>query len=232
MMKYTQTENSAFPLITISLDQNEKVQIENGAMVYHNGKIHLEGVKNSNGHSGLGGVMRALGRSAVSGESFFITFATGLERGAQVAIAPSTPGRILELPVGQTQWRLNTSAFLACDASVSYNMIKQNLSGALFGGTGGLYVMETQGEGSVLVNAFGDIQEITLDGSHPIVIDNQHVIAWENQLDYNIRVASGSFGFKTGEGLVNEFHGTGKIYIQTRNLQSLAADLGKYISSN
>jgi len=36
---------------------------------------------------------------------------------------------------------------------------------------------------------------------------------------------SGTFGFTTGEGLVNRFMGEGKVYIQTRNLSSLASAL-------
>lgn len=230
-MRYQQTQGTTFPLIKIDLDRGEKIQIENGSMVYHNGKVELEGIKNSNGQNGLGGMMRALGRSVSSGESYYITFVTGQEDGAQIAIAPSTPGMIYELNIGETPWRLNTGVFLACDTSVSYNMVRQKLSGALLGGTGGLFVMETQGTGSLLVNSYGDIVELDLDGTNPMVIDNQHVIAWENTLDYQIEVASGIFGFRTGEGLVNKFHGKGRVLIQTRNMQALASDLNRFSAS-
>lgn len=230
-MRYQQTQGTTFPLITIDLARGEQIQIENGSMVYHNGKVELEGVKNSNGQNGLGGMMRALGRSVSSGESYYITYVTGQEDGAQIAIAPSTPGMIYELNIGETPWRLNTGVFLACDTTVSYNMVRQKLSGALLGGTGGLFVMETQGTGSLLVNSYGDIVELDLDGTNPMVIDNQHVIAWENTLDYQIEVASGIFGFRTGEGLVNKFHGKGKVLIQTRNMQALASDLSRFTSS-
>ncbi|MEI3148214.1 MAG: AIM24 family protein [Merdibacter sp.] len=47
-------------------------------------------------------------------------------------------------------------------------------------------------------------------------------MAWDASLDYSIRVASGTFGFTSGEGLVNEFNGNGKVYIQTRNIHNLA----------
>lgn len=230
-MRYQQTQGTTFPLIKIDLDRGEKIQIENGSMVYHNGKVELEGIKNSNGQNGLGGMMRALGRSVSSGESYYITFVTGQEDGAQIAIAPSTPGMIYELNIGETPWRLNTGVFLACDTSVNYNMVRQKLSGALLGGTGGLFVMETQGTGSLLVNSYGDIVELDLDGTNPMVIDNQHVIAWENTLDYQIEVASGIFGFRTGEGLVNKFHGKGRVLIQTRNMQALASDLNRFSAS-
>ena len=48
-------------------------------------------------------------------------------------------------------------------------------------------------------------------------------------LDYEIKIASGTLGFTTGEGLVNVFHGNGKVYIQSRNLHSLADALTPFI---
>ncbi|MFV0561088.1 MAG: TIGR00266 family protein [Enterococcus sp.] len=228
-MNYTLSTSSVFPLVEVTLNKGEDIRLEAGAMVYHAGGIKLQGKMNSNGHKGIGGAMRALGRAVTSGESFFITTAHGEADGAQIALAPSTPGAIKELTVGAEHWRLNTGAFLACEESVSYNMVRQNLSGALFGGTGGLYVMETSGTGALLISAFGDLKKIELDGSTPFTVDNQHVVAWSSSLDYKIKVASGTFGFKTGEGLVNEFTGSGTIYIQSRNLEALAHDLTPFI---
>lgn len=230
-MKYTISANTVFPLVEIELNKNERVQIENGAMVYHNGEINLEGSMNSNGRTGISGAVHAFGRSISSGENFFITTATGKTDQAMVAIAPSTPGAIKELQVGSEHWRLNTGVFLAGDPNVTYNMKRQKIGRAIFGGTGGLFIMETAGEGSLLVNSYGDIVEIELDGTKPFVVDNQHVVAWSSGLDYSIEIGSGTFGFKTGEGLVNEFHGTGTVLIQTRNAEALANYISPYLIS-
>ncbi|MGX7352424.1 TIGR00266 family protein [Enterococcus canis] len=230
-MKYTLTENTVFPLVEVALQKGEEIQLEPGAMVYHNGEVELEGRMNSNGQSGIGGALRALGRSLSSGESFFISTAKGLTDTAKIALAPSTPGAIKELNVGAEQWRLNTGAFLACDPSVRYNMERQKLSGAFFGGTGGLFVMQTTGSGTLLVNSYGDLLELTV-GDKEMVIDNQHVVAWSTSLDYHIEVASGTFGFKTGEGLVNRFSGNGKVWIQTRNVQALAGVIDPFITKS
>lgn len=230
-MKYSITKDSVFPLVEVDLNLGESIQLESGSMVYHNGEVTLEGKMNSNGQGGFGGAIRALGRSMSSGESFFITKATGQTNTAVIALAPSTPGSIQMLNVGEEHWRLNTGSFLACDSSVTYNMKRQKLSGAIFGGTGGFFVMETAGSGALLITSYGDIQEIHLDGTKPFIVDNQHVVAWSESLDYSIKVASGIFGFKTGEGLVNEFHGVGTIMIQTRNIEGLAGLISPFISS-
>ncbi|QVI34032.1 TIGR00266 family protein [Lacticaseibacillus chiayiensis] len=222
-MKYTITANNTFPVVDIAMEQDETIQIESGSMIYHNGLVELSGHMNSNGKKGLGGLMSAIGRSVTSGESFFITTATGTAPNAELAIAPGNPGVIKELTLDDShQYRLNTGAFLAMDSSASYHMVSQKVGGALFGGTGGFFIMETAGTGTMLVSAYGDIIQIQLDGSHEYVVDNSHVVAWDSQLDYHIQPASGVIGFTTGEGLVNRFSGTGTVYIQTRNIQALA----------
>ena len=91
--------------------------------------------------------------------------------------------------------------------------------------------METKGTGSMLVNSYGDMMELKVDGSHALVVDNSNVVAWTTSLDYDIKVASGTFGFTTGEGLVNEFKGTGSVLIQTRHVSSLADALKGFFKS-
>jgi len=228
-MNYRLTQGTAFQMAEITLAMGEEIQIERGCMVYHSGDVTLEGKMNSNS-SGLGGFVKAIGRSMVSGESFFMTRAKGMRDGAVIAIAPSVPGVIRELQLGAEQYRINDGAFLACDGNVSYEIKTQSLGKAMFGGTGGLFIMETRGNGSMLVNSYGDLQEIRMDGTKSYVVDNTHVVAWSTTLDYGIKVASGTFGFTTGEGLVNEFRGAGTVLIQTRNIKSLAEVLIPFLS--
>lgn len=231
IMKYDILGSSDNPLVEIHLDANERVKIERGAMVYMQDVV-IEGKTNSHS-SGIGGIFKAVARSVATGESMFITEATGTADGGRIGIAPSVPGRIARLEVGPNQYRLNTGAFLACDDTVSYNVVSQNNLGKMvFGGTGGIFVMETTGSGDVLVNSFGDIVELEVTSAKPLIIDNVHVVAWDRNLDYQIKVASGTFGFISGEGLVNEFHGNGRVLIQTRNLRSLADAIKVFLPSS
>ncbi|WP_262316536.1 TIGR00266 family protein [Lacticaseibacillus parakribbianus] len=222
-MDYQLQGSDTFPIAVVHLDQGQAVQIESGAMIYHNGRVALEGRMNSNGKGGLGGLMSAIGRSMTSGESFFITTATATAAAGELAVAPGNPGAIRELTVDDDhQWRLNTGAFLAADATTGYKMERQSVGRALFGGTGGLFVMATHGHGTMLVSAYGDLLALDLAAADDYVVDNNHVVAWASTLDYRIEAASGAFGFTTGEGLVNHFSGSGRVYIQTRNVEALA----------
>lgn len=230
-MKFTTVGNDIFPLIEIELNTNETIMLERGAMVYHNAIVELKAEKNSNGISGLGGSLKAFGRSVTSGESYYISKATSHGENGKIGLASTLPGKTRELHIGTEQWRLNTGVYLASEVSVRYTMQKQKISKAFFGGTGGLFVMETEGEGSMFISSYGDMIELTLDGESPLTIDNEHVVAWTTELDYEIKIASGMFGFKTGEGLVNEFRGKGTVLIQSRNLHSLANQLDTFSSS-
>ncbi len=230
-MNFQLSNEGAFPLVLVKLNAGEEIKIEGGSMVYHNGKIALEGKMNSGGGGGLGGLLKAAAKSVVSGEGFFITTAKGTAADGEIAIAPGSIGAIRKLTVGAEKWCINDGCFLACDNSVTYNMKRQSVTKALFAGTGGLFIMESDGQGDMLVSAFGDIVEIDLDGSRPFIVDNDHVVAWHSTLSYNIKAASGTFGFKTSEGLVNEFVGRGKLLIQTRNLSYLAELISPFIAS-
>lgn len=230
-MKYTILGDSDCPIVQATLEKGETIKIERGSMVYLS-NVSIEGKMNSQ-KKGIGGVLGAIGRSMTSGESMFITFATGQTNQSVLGIAPPIPGKIHCLHVDPSQqYRLNTGAFLACDETVDYVMKKQDIGKALFGGTGGLFVMETQGQGDILVSAFGDLMKIEVTPDHPITIDNEHVVAWDSSLEYNIKVASGTFGFTTGEGLVNEFYGSGTVLIQTRNVHNLADAIRPFLPTS
>lgn len=229
-MNYEIIGDSDNPFLKVKLSRGEMIKLERGAMVYMS-DVEIKGKMNSKG-SGIGGMFSAIGRGLTSGESMFVTEATGTADDGEIGIAPSVPGKIIPLRVGIQQYRLNTGAFLACDNSVNYKMVSQSVGKAFFGGTGGLFVMETEGSGDLFVNAFGDLLEIEVAPNKPVTIDNDHVIAWDRNLDYQIKVASGTFGFTSGEGLVNHFTGSGKVIIQTRNVCSLALAIRPYIPKN
>ncbi len=230
-MRYVLTGDSDCPIARIALGQGETARIESGSMVYSRG-VELTGGLNTK-KKGLGGVISAIGHSIASGESMFVTTATGTAPDGEIAVAPPVPGKIVELKVdAASRYRLNTGAFLACDETVGYELAKQGVSKALLGNTGGLFVMEMNGTGSVLVSAFGDVLALDVTAASPLTVDNEHVVAWDASLDYSIEAASGMIGFTTGEGLVNTFTGNGRVYIQTRNIGNLAQALHPYLPSS
>lgn len=229
-MNFTIENNSQFPFVEIALDKGEKAYIQRGGMVYHSPSVKLNTKLNAKG-SGLGKLVKAVGRSMVSGESTFITEATSEVDGGVLALAPNVPGQVMALEIGDHQYRLNDGAFLALDGSAFYTMERQSFGRALFGGQGGFFVMTTEGKGTLLVNAFGAIKKIELQDQE-MTIDNAHVVAWSKELTYDIHLENGFLqSVGTGEGVVNTFRGTGEIYVQSLNVETFAKVLGTYIST-
>ena len=108
-------------------------------------------------------------------------------------------------------------------------MERQSVGKALFGGQGGFFVMTTQGQGTLLANAFGSIKKLELHNQE-VTIDNAHVVAWSQSLNYHVHLENGFWqSIGTGEGVVNTFQGTGEVYVQSLNLQTFAGSLSKYI---
>ena len=81
-------------------------------------------------------------------------------------------------------------------------------------------------EGKVFYTSYGAIKEIDVSPNSPVVVDNGHVVAFTAGLSYNASKVGGlGSAILGGEGIVLEFNGSGKVYIQTRNMESLATRL-------
>ena len=229
-MNYRIDSKMQFPLVEIFLEAGESAYIQRGSMVFHTPSVTLNTKLNAK-ESGLGKFFKVVGRSMTSGESALITQAISNADDGRLAIAPATPGQIIALELGVKQYRLNDGAFLALDGSAQYTMERQSLGRAFFGGQGGLYVMSTQGQGTLLVNSFGSIQKIELK-QEEMTIDNAHVVAWSSTLDYQIHVENDFLqSMGNGEGVVITFSGSGEIYVQSLNIETFAQVIGGHLAS-
>ena len=74
----------------------------------------------------------------------------------------------------------------------------------------------------MLVNGFGRISEVSIGNG--ITIDNGHLIAFTEGLEYEISKAGGGWisSMMSGEGLVMKFRGQGKILVQSHDRVGLA----------
>lgn len=229
MPKITITDGFC-PFVRIDLEEGEKCLYERGAMVFKSPSIDVSTRLNAQGSNLFTRAIKSVARSVVSGESAFAVEATSKKGPGYISVAPPTPGAVVELEVGDKQYYLNDGSFLAATGSAHYEMESTGLGRALFGGTGGLFLMKTSGKGSVLVNAFGGITKISLE-NESLTVDNEHVVAWDQSLKHELAIEGGlvhSVG--TAEGIVNTFTGTGDVYIQSLNQSSFASWLAPKIT--
>ncbi len=215
----------SFALARVVLQAEQSLNAEAGAMVSMSINIELKSEMK-------GGVFGALKR-AVGGESAFVSTFTARGGAGEITLAPSTPGAIVGIEMNNQTFFVQSGSYLAGDTSL---VVDTKFGGAksFFGGEG-LFIIQVSGSGLLLVASFGAIHSKRLQAGERYVIDTGHLVAWESQMQYQIRKAS-SAGFlstlKSGEGLVAEFQGPGEILMQTRNISAFATQLSKYIPTS
>ena len=161
---------------------------------------------------------KALIRKLVGGESLFV----GEYRhpnGGSVTFSPARPGTVLQRTLNGDSFILTSGSFMGCTPGVR---LKTRFGGlrAIFSGEGAFFI-ECSGNGDLFYNAYGAVLEKEIDGS--LIVDTVHVVAWEPGLSYSIRGMGGvGATLFSGEGLVMNFSGSGKIYLQTRTMSALS----------
>jgi len=214
----------SFALAVVNLQPEQSISAEAGAMVSMSGDVDL--------HSELkGGVFGALKR-AVGGESAFVSTFTAKSGAGEVTLAPGAPGDVAGIEMNNQTFMVQSSSYLAGDTGLQVDTKFGNAKSWL--GGEGLFLLQITGTGLLLVSSFGAIHRKTLRHGEQYVVDTGHLVAWEGQMQYNLRkAAKGGFfkSFLSGEGLVAEFSGPGEILIQTRNLRAFAGLLKPFFPS-
>lgn len=216
----------AFTMMTANLAPGEKIKVEPGAMVAQSEGLEMKTGMGSGG--GLGGFMKSMMKSAFGGESFFVNTYTAGPSGGWISLAPSSPGDIetFDLDPGQSFY-MQGGAFMASTINVDTSTKFQGAK-SLFSREGAFFLRAEAADvpGSVFFTSYGAMKEIEVTPDKPIKIDNGHVVAFSEGLNYQISKVKGlgSFFFG-GEGFTLDFHGSGSVWIQTRNIESLANQL-------
>lgn len=223
-MEYKIINEHNFPVLQVGMNSGESFRLETGSMVSMTDGIILEGKRN-------GSFMGALGKSLLGGENFFLTTAKSSSNDQTLDLAPKGFGSIRKIELdGQKNWFLEDGVFLACDHSIEIDVMRQRgVAAPMFAGSGGFFVLKTSGYGNLFVESFGSIIEVEVTPDKPITVDNNHVIGWEESVHHQITVASGTFGFKTGEGLAIKLTGHGKVLIQSRQPEAFMQKMLPYI---
>lgn len=198
----------SFASAVVTLDPNEQVKAEAGAMIMKSPGVEIE-------TSTQGGFMAGLKRS-VGGESFFMnTFSAGAQ-GGTVSFAPDLPGDIVTWTLaGQTVF-LQSGAYLASATGVNVDS-KWGGAKTFFSGEG-LIVLKVSGHGDVIVSSYGAIDAHQLAAGEMVTVDTGHVVAWSEAVTYQVRKVGGwKSTMLSGEGLVVDLTGPGVVYTQTRS---------------
>lgn len=213
---YTIEHNPAYAGLKLRLKPNQTVSVEAGAMAAMDSCINMKSKVKGGWKKGLG---RMLG-----GESLFISEFTANGTSGDIYISPGVPGDIQHYVLNDgPSLMVQSSGFVAAGSGVTIDSKFQGFKGFFSGES--LFLLKVTGQGDFWFSSFGAILEIPVEGNY--VVDTGYIVAFEDTLTYNVEMISGlSFrGLRTGifggEGLVARFSGSGRLWVQSRNIYSL-----------
>lgn len=202
----------SYALAMVALDEGETIRTEGGAMVGMSPDLEME-------TAATGGLFKSLGRSLFGSESFFLNNYTAKQQGDSVALAPPLPGDINVIDMDGQELLVQSGSFLACSGGVQ---VDTKWSGAktFFGGEG-LIMLRVTGKGKLIVSSYGAIHPIELAAGQSYVIDTGHLVTFDSHMKYQVKkVAGWKSTLFSGEGLVAELSGPGKLTLQSRSQDS------------
>ena len=226
-MNYEISHGPSFAMLRVDLQPGETLIAEAGAMVARNQHVDMEVKMNAGRNPGFfdkfKAIFIALVRKMVGGESFFVNHFSAPQTGS-VWVSPTLMGQVSYRKLQGETIVLSSGAYVASIGEVDMRMKFGGLKGLI--AKEGLFFLEISGNGDLWFNSYGGIEAIDVNGSY--IVDNGHLVGYEGNLDFKIKNAGKGLMslFASGEGLVCEFNGNGRVYIQTRNVSSFLGWVG------
>lgn len=208
-MKCNVLYRPSYSVAEVRLNAQEVITAESGAMVSMSAGIEVDSKMR-------GGVLKSLARNLLGGESFFInSFKAGAD-GGEVMLAPALPGDVQQAAVDGSPLLVQSGSFLAAEESVA---VDTDWGGAkTFFASEGLFMLRCSGSGSLILASYGAMHERELAAGETYTVDTGHLVAFSQALDFNVRRIGGiKSSLLSGEGLVVDLTGPGKVILQTRS---------------
>ncbi len=226
-MEVTVRQGPAFGVARLTLAPNEPVRVEGGAMMMMSPGVTLQA-------KAEGGIMKSLKRAALGGESFFVSTYTAPAQGGFVDVAARLPGDVtmLDIAPGRALF-IQKGSWMANDVNVSIDTQWGGFKN-MFGGEGG-FILRADGQGKVIFGCYGALEAWNLEAGQSITVDTGHMVAYDEGVQMIIRKASGGGlvqSFKSGEGLVFDFTGPGRVWTQTRNPSELQSWILSFVPTS
>mgnify|MGYP001247319094 CR=1 FL=1 len=182
------------------LMNNETVRTESGAMRYVLGRIEMQSKAPS-----VGGFLKA----AFTGESVFRPTYTGT---GKLVLEPTLMS-FYQLDLMNDKLVLDRGAYWCSDGNIEVSAIANKVGAAVLSGEG-MFQTTVAGTGKVLICIPGPVEIIDLNNDR-LVVDGTFAVARSASLNFKVEKSTKSlFGTMTsGEGLVNVFEGTGRVWL-------------------
>jgi uncharacterized protein (TIGR00266 family) len=202
-------DRPAYAIAKVALDAGEEIVAEGGAMVAMTEGFELE-------TKARGGFLKSIARSTFGGESFFMNTFKAPGSGGTVRLAPALPGDMRVIELKDERVMVQSGGFIASSPSLE---VETKWGGAkTFFASEGLIMLRVSGNGSLIIAAYGAIEEIELGPGEKFTVDTGHLVTFTQDIGFDVRKVGGwKSTMFSGEGLVVDLTGPGKLTLQTRS---------------
>ena len=136
--------------------------------------------------------------------------------GGEINLAPALPGDMFVLELSNDTMLVQSGAFVASALTVEINTSWGGAKG--FFGSGSLILLKASGSGPLILASYGAIHEVSLAAGQKYTIDTGHIVAFSESMGFQVRRVGGMKStLLSGEGLVVDLTGPGKLLMQTRS---------------
>jgi len=205
----------SYSLGVIRLGEGEEVRVEAGSMVSMSPGVTLE-------TRATGGLLKSLARSMLGGESFFQNTYTAPAGGGEVTVAPALPGDLFALELDRQSLMVQSGSYVASEMGIE---VDTRWGGArTFFASEGLIMLRASGSGKLLLSSYGAIHEVALGSGESYTVDTGHLVAFSEGMGFRVRRIGGvKSTLFSGEGLVVDLTGPGRVLMQTRSADAFLA---------
>jgi uncharacterized protein (TIGR00266 family) len=208
-MNYEIMYHPSYSLAIVKLEAGEFLSAGAGTMVSMSDNIIME-------TKGQRSVLGMLKRSVLGEESFFTSTFRAEGGSGEITFAPFLPGDILCYELYNETIYVQSGSYIASSPDIA---IDTRWSGSKsFFSREGQFLLKISGNGPLFIASYGAMYEKNLSKGEKYTVDTGHLVAFTNGVVYNIKRVGGlKPGTLGGEGVVCEFIGPGRIFIQTRS---------------
>ncbi len=200
----------AYSMAMVRLAPQEGIRVEAGSMVSMSEGIGLE-------TSASGGILASLKRSLLGGESFFLNYYRAPAQGGTLGLAPALPGDMLVMEQdGEHALMVQSGSYVASSSEIQ---VDTRWGGAkTFFASEGLFLLRCSGVGTLILSSYGAIHEMSLAVGQRFTVDTGHLVAFDEGMSFQVRAVGGlKSTLFSGEGLVVDLSGPGRVLLQTRS---------------
>jgi len=199
----------SYSLTVIKLEPHESVRVEAGSMVSMSDGVSLE-------TKASGGILSSLKRSLLGGESFFMNEYQAPASGGTITLAPALPGDMMVIDQAGAALMVQSGSYVASGQGVE---VDTKFGGAkTFFASEGLFLLRCSGQGKLILSSYGAIHEVQLAAGERYTVDTGHLVAFDEGIGFKVRAIGGlKSTLFSGEGLVVDLTGPGRVLMQTRS---------------